>query len=383
MYPKISDFINDLFGTHIVLPIQSFGFFLALAFLGAYLVLQADLRRKEKLGIFPFWKTTLITSGPIPQSEVLISLLMYGVLGFKLGLMLEDYTAFANNPQDAILSADGSMLWAIVLGVAGGGYKFWQYRNARNAKTEEEEVEQSATALLPTVITIAFVAGIIGSKIFHNLEYWDEFWQDPLTGLLSFSGLTFYGGLILAAVCIALYIRKYGLPILPFADSVAPALMLAYGIGRIGCQISGDGDWGIDNLAPKPSWLSFLPDWAWAYNYPNNVLGRGVPIEGCVGDFCNQLATPVFPTPIYETLMAFAIFGVLWVLRTRLPKAGQLAAIYLMLNGAERFTIELIRVNATVPLFGMQVTQAEIIAVGFIIAGAVLLFFTSRRSVAA
>lgn len=382
MYPKISDFINELFGTHIVLPIQSFGFFLALSFLAAYLVLQADLRRKEKLGIFPFWKAKIITSGPVPQSEVLMSFLLYGILGFKLGLMLEDYTAFANNPQDAILSADGSLMWGVIAALLGGGYKLWQYQRTQKDKVVEEEVEQGPSALLPTVVTIAFVAGIVGSKIFHNLEYWDEFWQDPLTGLLSFSGLTFYGGLIVATVSIALYIRKFNVPILHFADSVAPGVMLAYGIGRIGCQVSGDGDWGIDNLAPKPEWLSWLPDWSWAYTYPHNVLGRGVPIEGCVGEYCNQLATPVFPTPIYETLMALAIFGILWSLRKRLTIAGQLSGIYLILNGIERFLIELIRVNATIPLLGMQVTQAEIIAVCFMLLGAGLLIFTSRKQAA-
>jgi prolipoprotein diacylglyceryltransferase len=129
--------------------------------------------------------------------------------------------------------------------------------------------------------------------------------------------------------------------------------------------VSGDGDWGIVNTAPKPGWLSWAPDWLWAYDYPNNVLGR-------------VLTEPVFPTPIYETTMAVMIFGLLWFLRKRLPYWGQLFGIYLVLNGLERFFIEKIRVNNTVAtLGGMEITQAEIISSLMFIAGLVFLYLTT------
>jgi prolipoprotein diacylglyceryltransferase len=146
------------------------------------------------------------------------------------------------------------------------------------------------------------------------------------------------------------------------ADSIAPSLILAYGIGRIGCQAAGDGDWGIVNLAPMPRWLSFLPDWVWAYNYPHNILNEGVRIEGCTGVHCMQLAQSVYPTPLYETAMSLLIFLFLWAIRKRFKTAGIIFAIYLMLNGVERFLIEQIRVNNLFDFLGMKVTQAEVIA---------------------
>ena len=94
-------------------------------------------------------------------------------------------------------------------------------------------------------------------------------------------------------------------------DVAAPGLMLSYGIGRIGCHLSGDGDWGIENVLSKPNWFIF-PDWMWAYTYPHNVIGEGVHIEGCVGKHCSELIPPVFPTPFYEAVACFILFFVLF-----------------------------------------------------------------------
>ncbi|MCP4552106.1 MAG: prolipoprotein diacylglyceryl transferase, partial [Bacteroidetes bacterium] len=153
------------------------------------------------------------------------------------------------------------------------------------------------------------------------------------------------------------------------ADSVAPALMIAYAIGRIGCQIAGDGDWGIVNMAPQPEWLSFMPDWLWAYDYPNNVLNKGVLIDGCSGLHCYRLANPVFPTPVYETIACLILFSGLWMTRKRIKIPAVLFSIYLILNGIERFFIEKIRINETYNVSGYKITQAEIISVGLIILG--------------
>ena len=89
-------------------------------------------------------------------------------------------------------------------------------------------------------------------------------------------------------------------------DVMAAPLMLAYGIGRIGCHMSGDGDWGVQNLNQKPVWIeSFLPDWIWGYTYPNNVIRAGGANEICsdpLGIYCYELANPVYPTAVYEVL---------------------------------------------------------------------------------
>ncbi|MEZ4773457.1 MAG: prolipoprotein diacylglyceryl transferase [Bacteroidia bacterium] len=379
MYPRISDILNDIFGWDIILPIQSFGFFVALCFIAAYLVLQADLKRRQGLGEFKTHKVKVTLGGPIKETEILINFLLFGILGFKVGLMIDDYAAFAHNPQAAILSMKGSVPWGLAFAVAGGGYKFYEFWKRRNDKPQVVEQEQGILNELGTVLTIAFVAGILGAKIFHNLEYIHDFIEDPIGSLLSFSGLTFYGGLICAAVGIGWFVVKKGYPLLPFADAFAPALMLGYGIGRIGCQTAGDGDWGIANTAPKPDWMSFLPDWMWAYNYPHNVLNDGIPIEGCTGDYCHVLATPVFPTPFYEIVMALVIFAGLWLIRKRMPYWGQLSGIYLFFNGLERFLIEKIRVNSTYNIFGAEITQAEIISSVLMIFGIVLFYYATFK----
>jgi prolipoprotein diacylglyceryltransferase len=155
--------------------------------------------------------------------------------------------------------------------------------------------------------------------------------------------------------------------------------MLAYGTGRVGCQLSGDGCWGVVNTAPKPDWLSFLPDWMWSFNYPHNVINEGVPIPSCSGDHCYILDQPVFPTPFYETTIAVIFFAVLWMLRLRISIPGVLFGIYLMMNGTERFFVEKIRINIRYDLLGMQVTQAELLAVGLFLTGLAFIIIFTRK----
>ena len=222
--------------------------------------------------------------------------------------------------------------------------------------------------LVGNITMIAAVSGIVGAKIFHNLENMEAFIADPIGQLIAFSGLTFYGGLIAGAFSVIWYTRRYKINILHLIDSAAPALILAYGIGRIGCQMSGDGDWGIDNLSPKPEWIAFLPDWMWSFNFPNNVINAGVPIEGCKGNFCMELANPVWPTAFYEVVMSLLIFNILWSIRKKIKAPGVLFFIYLIFNGVERFSIEKIRINTEYNIFG-GITQAEIISFLLVLVG--------------
>ncbi|MEX0746969.1 MAG: prolipoprotein diacylglyceryl transferase family protein, partial [Rhodothermales bacterium] len=225
--------------------------------------------------------------------------------------------------------------------------------------------EESPSALLGTVTVMAVVLGIAGSKLFHILENLGDFSRDPFGMIFSTGGLSFYGGLIVAGVSIALYLRKKGVAKWAFADAIAPGLMLAYGIGRIGCHLAGDGDWGIaSDMSAKPSWL---PTWLWAESYPNNILGVDLPDPG------------VYPTSIYEFVFAALLFGVLWVYRTHPYMNGWLFSFYLVLNGIERFLIEQIRVNNLFEFAGITFTQAELIAVLMIAAGAVGLALTWKQ----
>jgi prolipoprotein diacylglyceryltransferase len=224
---------------------------------------------------------------------------------------------------------------------------------------------------------LALVFGLAGAKLFDIFENWSSFLQNPAAYIFSPAGLTMYGGLICAAIAIGVYARKHKIGFFALADAVAPALMLAYGIGRIGCHVAGDGDWGImSDLASKPS---FLPDWAWSYQYPHNVLEEGVPIAGCVGPFCNQLPAGAFPTPLYEAVACIVLFGVLWGVRKRIKITGQMFSLYLILNGLERFAIEKIRVNIKMDLLGFHPTQAELIATSLMVLGLVLFIWKGRR----
>jgi phosphatidylglycerol---prolipoprotein diacylglyceryl transferase len=210
--------------------------------------------------------------------------------------------------------------------------------------------------------------GIIGAKLFHWLENPYEliaFFQDP-NGEDFMTGLTMYGGLILAGGMVIRYFVKHRIPVWRGADAAAPGVMLAYAVGRIGCQVSGDGDWGIVNQSPAPAWM---PQWLWSYDYPNNVNGVGVPLmdeRPCFEGYCTVLPDPVYPTPLYETLMCLVLFAVLWSLRKKLKPAGTIFFLFLFLNGFERFFIEKIRVN--VELIGNW-TQAEVISSLLMIAG--------------
>jgi prolipoprotein diacylglyceryltransferase len=196
--------------------------------------------------------------------------------------------------------------------------------------------------------------------------------------------------------------------------------MFAYGWGRMGCQIAGDGDWGIINsafvsdadgtvqlansnnlfyrtlndnasyytaqfgsfnnvahAAVKP--FLGLPNWLFAYTYPHNVNNEGIPLFGCTWDnYCNHLPLPVFPTPIYEIVTCLLLFCFLWTIRKKITIPGRMFAIYLVLNGVERFLIEHIRVNTQYHFLGLNPTQAEIISLGLIIAGVVLYWIAPK-----
>jgi len=380
VYPRISDFINDVLGTNILLPIQTYGFFVALAFVAAGYIVYLELGRKEKLGlILP--GTKQITKGKAPGiSEYIVSALLYFIIGFKgIGMILE-YAYFSQNPQLFLLSSRGSLLGGTILSAI---VVIYIYLNGKKNKLEQpvhETITVHAAQLTPAMVLLAAISGIIGAKIFDLVEHLDDFFNDPVGTLFSFSGLTFYGGLLVAAFAVGYYGERNKIKWPVLADAVAPALMIAYAIGRIGCQLSGDGCWGIPNPEPKPEWLAFLPDWMWGFTFPHNVIKEGVPISGCHGEFCYELGQAVFPTSFYETTLSTLFFLILWFLRKRIAVPGVLFGIYLIFNGTERFFIEFIRVNIQYSWIGIHASQAQFIAIGIILSGiAGIIYFTRFR----
>lgn len=297
MFPKISDLANFVFGSHINLPFQTYGFMLSVAFLAGGLVLRSELKRKEHEGL-------LVVRGEKPI-----------------------------HPYEHT--------WSILV--------------------------------------VALVAALAGSKLFDILDNFGSFLRNPVHSLFSFNGFAFNGGLIATVVALILYMRVIKLDWRQVIDSTAPAILIGYAVGRLGCHLSGDGCWGIPNSMPQPQWLSWLPAWIWACHYPHNVINTGILIPGCHGNHCMTLAEPVFPTSLYESALSLLSFGILWALRKKIKAPVVLFGLFLILYGTERLLIEQIRVNIKYTLLGMHVTQAEIISVLLVLTGAAAIaWFFSR-----
>ncbi|MEZ4738447.1 MAG: prolipoprotein diacylglyceryl transferase [Flavobacteriales bacterium] len=379
MYPTIYHALLDLTGLD--LPglkfLNSFGFFVALAFLFASWTLGLELRRMERGGLLRPVTRKVTIGSPASPMELITSGLLGFFLGWKGLYLLLNFTASTADPQGFLLSGKGNFIGGIVVGALLAYLKWREKDKAKLAEPKTEEIRMEAHEHGGNITLTAALWGLIGAKLFHWLENPDEFLafiKNP-SGDGVFSGLTMYGGLILAGFMVIRYFRRNGIPPWLGMDAAAPGVMLAYGVGRIGCQVSGDGDWGIVNTAPAPSWM---PEWLWAYDYPNNVNGVGVPIvDGtCFEGYCTVLPQTVFPTPLYETIVCIGLFFVLWSLHTKLRPAGMIFFLFLFLNGLERFFIEKIRVN--VKVWG-DITQAEIIATLLMIAGAAGMIWLRRN----
>lgn len=427
MYPNLYYFFKDIFGWEIegFKIINSFGFFVAMAFGLAAYTLTLELKRKQKQGLFTYTEETITVGAPASVAELLVNFLLGFVMGFKIigGFFIEG--AF-NDPQQYIFSSEGNALVGLLVGGVFAWLKWKEKNKQKLATPEKRKIRIWPHDRVGDLVIYAAVFGFAGAKLFDILEAPQAFFnaiqavkegrQDA--GSLLFSGLTFYGGLIVAAIAIIVYARKYKISIIHLADAIAPAMMLAYAVGRIGCQVAGDGDWGIVNSAfitqPNGSVVAAtaeqfnlavqthsnyaiakfgsiqhlqsahvsaflgLPNWMFAYTYPHNVIEDGINLANCTGRFCTYLPLAVFPTPFYEMTTCLILFFVLWFYRKKIKTAGVMSGIYLIFNGTERFLIEKIRVNATYKIGTLQITQAEIISFILIIAG-VLLVTQSKK----
>jgi len=378
MYPNLFYLFRDLFGIEIpfLKVVNSFGFFVAIAFLVCAWVLAKELKRKQEQGLLTYKETAITIGEPAGVLELIINFVLGFFMGFKiLGVMLVD--GALNDPQAFIFSAQGSWPAGIALGIFFTALKWREKNKDKLKKPEQRTIRIWPSDRIGDITIIAAVAGLVGAKIFDNLENWDRFIQDPIKNLFSPSGLTFYGGLIVATLCLWYYFKKNGIKFIIVADAAAPMLLLAYGLGRVGCQVSGDGDWGIINQRIKP--FSWMPDWLWAYDYAHNVNGEGVLMTDCDwGVYCTQLQIPVYPTPLYEIIIMLILFAILWSVRKKFKVTGRIFSVYLVLNGLERFFIEKIRVNSTYNLFGFHPTQAEIISTFLVLTGIVLYILAPR-----
>ena len=177
----------------------------------------------------------------------------------------------------------------------------------------------------------AMVSGIAGARIYWVFTHLDQVAESPLRSIFGSAGLTWYGGLVGGVAATLWLARRHRQRLWDLCDAFAPGLAAAYGIGRIGCQLSGDGDYG------PPS------DLPWAMAYPNGMVAT------------TEL---VHPTPVYEILMIIPIVALLWRLRTQERTPGWLFGAYLVLVGIERWISEIFRVRTPESMmFGMSTAQ--------------------------
>jgi len=199
------------------------------------------------------------------------------------------------------------------------------------------------------MIFAALIGGLVGSRVDFLIQNWDEVSNDLLGNVFSGSGLVWFGGLLGGAIGVVVWARWRGWLGLELLDTCAAPLAIGYAVGRVGCQLSGDGDYGV---------ASDLP---WAMAYPEGTVATD---------------EEVHPTPVYETLAMGLAAVVLWRLRDRFAP-GVLFGIYLIVAGGERFLVEIIRRNDSV-VAGL--TLAQLVSIAMVAGGAALV--QARRGAA-
>ncbi len=204
------------------------------------------------------------------------------------------------------------------------------------------------------IIGIAGLAGLAGARLYHLLESPREFFADPWPQLFSRFGFAWFGGLLGGFIALVILARQAKIPLLEFLDASSPAGAVGYAIGRIGCFLSGDGDYGVPTSLP------------WGMSFPNGVV---------------PTFERVHPTPLYELLIWLAIAAFLWRMGAKAlrgPKfQGKIFCSYLLFTGLARFLIEFIRINPR-SFFGLS--NAQTASLLSILIGALLLGFLKAHS---
>lgn len=402
MYPDLSYILHDFFGTepdNWTSIFKTFGMMLVTAILTAAFILNYEMKRKAKKGIFASQRVKIIPQQSATIGEMVSNGFFGLILGWKIPYIFQNFAEFQNDAADVLLSGKGYPILGIVLAAGFAGYTWWKVKKEAEVAQPTEDIQEIFPHdRIGEITIVAAVTGIFGAKLFAVIEDIPALLADPVGVFLSGSGLAVYGSFIGGFIGVYWFLNKHNIKFYPFADSIAPALAVSYAVGRIGCQLAGDGDWGVIADA-APNWW-FFPDWVWSWDYPNNVNNdNGIDgwrnglvascdpacmlkvaaasveeaCQECCGvRYCHVLQEKVYATPLFEIMASMGIFAILWSLRKKLEYVpGLLFFIYLIFNGIERYWIEQFRVNDTYEVFGMQLTQAQQIAVVLILIGIV------------
>ena len=196
------------------------------------------------------------------------------------------------------------------------------------------------------------VGGVVGAKLWHVLEDPTSLMHQPFSVLFDRAGFAWYGGLLAGIAVLWWQGRQSKIGGLAMLDLASPAVAVGYGVGRLGCLLSGDGDYGTVTRLP------------WGMSFPNGLVPT------------NQR---VHPTPIYELIVALVIAAYLWRRGEpgRALPVGQLTGEYLVLSGIARFLVEFIRINPRI-YFGLS--NAQVASLGAILAGVLLAAWSRRHS---
>ena len=229
------------------------------------------------------------------------------------------------------------------------------------------------------IILLLVAAGLAGSKLYHLLETPSEFFSNPIGLFFSSYGFAWFGGFLGGLAVLLWLARHHRVPILAFLDACSPAAALGYAIGRLGCLLSGDGDYGIATNLPWGMAFPPLEAGCRVHHFVCLVHGSLEASYGTTVGLATSAIVRVHPTPIYEFIVGVLIAWLLWRrgtqhLRAKAP-AGMVLAEYLVLTGLARFLVEFIRINPR--SFLGVLTNAQVVSLLSIVAG-VALFFNAR-----
>ncbi len=231
------------------------------------------------------------------------------------------------------------------------------------------------------LVVSAAAAGFATSRVYDVFDHWSEYIAHPASIVFSGAGFVWYGGLIGGILATWAVGRYYKVSFLTVADMCAAPLILGQAFGRMGCQLSGDGDWGMPSTLP------------WAMAYPKAIIGwhgdMHLPDGGVIPSTVLKLdsngslvdgffpGVRVHPAPLYEVILYVSIFAFLWSRRKQIAFEGQYLCLYLILGGAARFLVEFVRINDRVA-FGLS--EAQVISLVMIAIGIVAWPVLSRRT---